>query len=313
MSAIHTTNTSIESQIVNQPTSSREAVGKKSFIGKFVHIGPKFQDGMAMLPEQIPSLMENGVLQNIHSIVHQTNEKFSFTRNGFEFQSHQGTEFGKAIEELAKDPLNDENPAWENRTFVKALEKQMSAWGKSQGIDFTDVVWIDTVYRDTKSGLFKAVHLAHVDFPDGNTADILKGHSSWRSRVAEKLGPLTPKEYEKLNVQKIVNLWIPLDKKLTAEPLAMMDCQSVDPKGSHIRVYEDRRTTANEIYKSAAIAAQEGQKWYVKENMTLGDGIAFDCCATPHSAVSLPNQGDNKRTSVECRVLFVKRQLTSKL
>jgi len=97
---------------------------------------------------------------------------------------------------------------------------------------------------------------------------------------------------------------MPLDETLEAEPLAMMDLQTLtDP--NRLRIYQDSRLSTGTKYPSVGMFASDDHKWYVKDNMKRGEAILFDSCRTPHSAVSLPDQGTKGRRSVECRVLFL--------
>ncbi len=276
-----------------------------SFQGDIVHLGENFEREMQLDLDNPSCLLSNKILQTMKTTIYKEDSKFTFNRNGFEFCSFQETPFGNAIADLSKDPMNEETPCWENRTFARKLEEKMEKWGRNNGLDFSSVVWVDTVYRDTMKGKFKAVHFAHVDFPPNEYTLTLQGHSNWQDRVGEKLTDMTPDNYEKLNVSRIVNLWMPLDQRLEAEPLALMDTQSLSDPNNQLGIYEDRRKSTGETYRSVGIIPAPEHKWYIQKQMTLGDGVIFDCCKTPHTAVSLPEQGNKSRTSAECRVLFL--------
>lgn len=279
----------------------------KSFQGEMVHLGPQFTDGMAITLDQIPALLQQQVLQKKTATVYKTTEKFAFDKNGFEFADYSQSPLGKAIEKLATGPIEWQDiPEATIRGHATAVEDALSDWGKTAGVQFSQVVWIDTVYRNTKAGRFGSVHFVHADFPEEDYSITLKGHSTtWKDRVALKLGDLSMDQYEKLQISQIVNIWMPLDEKIEAEPLAMMDLKSLRSKRD-LRVYQDSRVNGGTPYPSIGVFPSDSQRWYIRDGMKRGEAVIFNSCKTPHSAVSLPDQGTKGRRSVECRVLFLK-------
>lgn len=283
-----------------------------SFEGKVIQLGPNFSDRMTITLDNVDSFLSDKVLQKFSTQVYKTNNTFDFFKNGFEFIDFRGTQLSQAIETLANGPTSwIDMPQASITNHATAVENALSQWGQKQGLQFRHVVWIDTVYRNTAGGKFGAVHFVHADFPAINYssedyASTLKGHSDWKERVTMKLGAMSTEMYEKLHVSKIVNIWMPLDKKIVAEPLAIMDIHSLgDPKES-LRVYQDVRANGGTKYYSVSVLPRVGQRWYIKDNMKRGEAIVFDSCQTPHTAVSLPDQGNKTRRSVECRVIFLK-------
>jgi hypothetical protein len=274
------------------------------FNGELVYLGPSFKDEMLLNLIKVPSLLKCEVLKKTAKKICKTMSNFKFAESGFEFQDFSIQPLGKFIFEISRDPTNIRNPCWEDRTFARAVENQMIIWGKSVGIQFSKVVWIESVYRNTAEGKFGSVHFVHVDFPEANHSLTLKGHSNWKNRVEEVLGEMTTEQYEKLNISKIVNIWMPLDERLEAEPLAMLDIRSIK-KESQFHTYYDERITTGDKYQSVGVVPNDDHQWYIKKTMKLGDAIIFDTCQTPHSAVSLPDQANKGRTSMECRVLFI--------
>lgn len=282
-----------------------------SFEGEVIQLGPNFSDRMTITLDNVESFLHDKVLQKFNTQVYKTNNTFDFFRNGFEFVDFRGTQLSQAIDTIANGPTSwMDMPQISITNHAAAVEHALSQWGRHQGLQFRHVVWIDTVYRNTAGGKFGAVHFVHADFPAINYSSedytsTLKGHSDWKERVIMKLGAMSTEMYEKLNVCKIVNIWMPLDKKIEAEPLAMMDIHSLgDPKES-LRVYQDVRANGGTKYYSVSVLPKAGQRWYVKNDMKRGEAIIFDSCQTPHTAVSLPDQGKKTRRSVECRVLFL--------
>jgi len=293
----------------NVSTQNKETVEKeKTFKGVFNYLGSKFVPKMMIQvsPSEAPKLLEEKILQTVEMPVHITTRIFDFKKNGFEFKSFTNTALGSAIDVLGKGPSTWSEISEESiTTHASCLEAEMCNWGKSQGISFSRVLCIDSVFRNTASGSFGSVHFVHVDFPSGDTKEILRGHSNWKERIIKKIErDLTADEYENLVVTKIVNVWMPLDPKLEAEPLAMMDREVCEDLESQLQVYHDKRITSSETYQSVGVIPHPKQKWYVRE-MTRGEGVIFDTCQTPHSAVSFPDQGDKTRKSIECRLLFI--------
>lgn len=278
-----------------------------SFEGVLVHLGPNFSDRMSLTLDKGEELLKSKLLQKVTTIIHKTDRKFDFSKNGFEFHDFTGTSLGSAIETMANGPKSwPDIPEATINNHAKAVEESMAAWGKKQKIPFSEVVWIDTVYRNTAGGKFGAVHFVHVDFPAEDSSATLKGHGDWKVRVVKKLGDMTTEAYEKLNISKIMNIWMPLDKHVEAEPLAIMDLESLKDPKKDLRIYEDQRITGGGKYLSVGVMPKEEHRWYIKNNMKMGEVVVFDSCHTPHTAVSLPDQGDKKRRSLECRVLFLK-------
>lgn len=292
--------------IINQSHNSSYAKNEEEFFnGELVYLGSSFKDEMSLKLTNASELLKNKVLQKTVIKICKTVARFNFSESGFEFHDFSKQPLGRSIFEIAKDPTNAANPCWENRSFARAVENQMTIWGQSVGIPFSQVVWIDTVYRNTAEGKFGSVHFVHVDFPEVDHSQTLKGHSNWKDRVEEVVGQLNTEQYERLKISKIINIWLPLDKQLEAEPLAVLDVRSIK-KESQLRTYYDERITTGDKYQSVGVFPDEYHQWYIKNKMKLGEGIIFDSCQTPHSAVSLPDQQNKRRTSLECRVIFIK-------
>lgn len=284
-----------------------EKPSNNTFEGVFVYLGPNFQDRMSLRLSKVEALLQTHVLQKVTATVYKTDQKFEYAKNGFEFQDFTGTSLGSALEILANGPTSWPDIPEENiSNHAKAVEHAMTEWGKKQKIQFSQAVWIDTVYRNTAGGKFGAVHFVHCDFPANDSASTLRGHGDWKDRVVKKLGPMTTEEYEKLNISKIVNVWMPLNKKVEAEPLAMMDVESLKDPSADLRVYEDERVNGGGLYHSVGVVPKPEQRWYIRDNMKLGEGVIFDSCSTPHTAVSLPDQGDKTRRSLECILIFLR-------
>jgi hypothetical protein len=283
-----------------------------TFDADMFYLSTNFKDNMPLNLQKSDELIKNDVLKKVTTKVTKTQEKFSFSQNGFEFVNFEKEGLETTVGEFAAAKswfdITDETQT-QHSTEV---ENFFTKWGKQQKIDFSKVVWIDTVYRNTAGGRFGAVHFTHVDFPakeysSHDFSSALKGHgATWKDRVVKKLGDMTKDEYEKLNIAKMCNIWIPLDKKLEAEPLAIMDMQTLSKDKSELHVYEDSRAMGGDMYHSVGVTPQEQHRWYIKENMGLGDAVIFDTCQTPHTAVTLPDQGNKTRKSIECRVLFLK-------
>lgn len=283
------------------------------FPSKVTQLGPKFQNGMPVFLRNVPNLLQQGVLQEVPISVQESQDRFSFHRNGFEFHHFPHGPFRNAIQTFSDDlrckekhlQYRKEMEEHEIPRFQRAVEKELSRVGREMGLEFDEVVCGDAVCRDTGSGRFGAVHLVHIDFPPKAYRETLRGHSEWRESISKKLGPLTQEEYENLGIVKIMNVWIPLDERVEACPLAVMDTQTIDQ--SDVRQYEAERAGGGK-FPALGVLPRAGQCWYSKKDLRLGDAYIFDSCRTPHTAVKLPDQGDKTRKSVECRVFFIKRK-----
>jgi hypothetical protein len=288
------------------PSRSFHIERSDGFRGGLVHLGPTFKDGMSIVLQQAPYFLKNRVLENVNSKIHLTEDRFNFFKNGFEFHDHKKTSLGDAIKVFAKGPSEwTLIPDQTIKEHAKEVESFFSTWAKTSGIDFRAVVWIDTVYRNTMAGKFGAVHLVHVDFPSDNHRQTLRGHMNWKDRVVEKLGDMSSETYENLSIKLIANIWMPLDERVVAEPLAIMDTDTLGDRAHHLRVYQDQRLNGGEKYPSVGVRPNPEHRWYIKKDMELGEAVIFNSCLTPHSAVTLPNQGDKTRKSIESRVLFL--------
>lgn len=277
------------------------------FDAEVVQLGPNFRDGMPLTQNKTSDLVQKKVLQKVKVQVHEENGGYTFAQNGFEFHNFNNRPLGTAIKNLSQNLSSKEHRI----ALRKHIENEFTQWGKREGIQFTKAVCVDSVVRNTKGdGMFGAVHLVHADFPPTNYRATLVGHNEWKEKVEESFGPLTQSQYESLNVKKVVNVWMSLDDRIEAEPLALMDTSSL---ASHqIRPYSAGRVDGR-AFNSLGIFPDKEQHWVTKKDMALGEAVVFDSCRTPHTAVTKPNQGDKTRTSVECRVLFLGPQFQSKL
>jgi len=267
------------------------------FSAEMVHLGPQFKDHDSISLATAYKTLAKGVLEPRTVSILATNDSYDLETNGFTF--HEVSQPTKSA--LAVLALNPEEAS--HRAAVRSeIEKEMVAYAKGQDIAFQQAVCVDSVYRDTSSGPFGAVHLVHIDFPEEDTQANLRGHGEWKDKVVAKLGPMDDKTYEGLAVTKMLNIWMPLDQPLTSEPLAVMDLQSL--RTSDVHPYTAARANGKQ-FPSQGVCHHDSQQWIVKKDMSLGEGIIFDSCRTPHTAVTLPEQGDEPRHSVECRILFL--------
>ena len=116
---------------------------------------------------------------------------------------------------------------------------------------------------------------------------------------------MSNEEYTSLKVSQFVNIWMPLNLRLEAYPLAIMDIRTIKSTQETLAIYQDRRLNGGDVYYSVGVVPHESQQWYVKNEMELGEAVIFDSCLTPHTAVRFPDQGEKQRTSIECRVIFL--------
>lgn len=283
----------------------------KTFLARGFHsdvtfLGPKFKDGMPIALDKASELVNGGVLQKKSISIAPTAKRFRFADNGFEFHDFNGNSLGNALQKLGKGPSEwSKIPPETIKTHAKAVEQTLAGWGKDQGIKFKDVVCIDSVFRNTAEGRFGAVRFAHVDFPLDDNKGTLAGHKNWKERVVEKYGEMSFEDYTSLKIGLIVNMWMPLDSQVEADPLAIMDVQTLGIPREYLRIYQDERINGGDKYHSVGVMPTSGQSWYIREKMKLGEGVIFDSCRTPHAAVHLPDQGSKSRKSMECRALFL--------
>lgn len=278
----------------------------KDFASEITFLGPNFRDGMKITLDKADSLVTNKVLQKVSVSVSPTVKPFAFAVNGFEFHNYEKNSLGKATIDLSDGPTEWAKIKKETLdSHARAIEKVLVNWGKKQNFLFRDVICIDSVLRNTIAGRFGAVHFAHVDFPSGDTAATLAGHKNWKDRIVDRLGPMSFDAYTNLKIARIVNVWMPLDPKLEAYPLAVMDTQTLGIPRQHLRIYQDERINGGDKYHSVGVMPHRDQRWYIKKDMRLGEAIIFDSCLTPHSAVRFPDQGEKSRKSIECRAIFI--------
>jgi hypothetical protein len=118
----------------------------------------------------------------------------------------------------------------------------------------------------------------------------------------------------------ILNIWRPLGRPATREPLALMDGKTVRDeevvgvwatiakgKGGYGNIY-----AAGEGWEMGQILAGEQHKWYYVPNLQLDEAIVFKqfdskkdgrARRTPHTSFECPNDHGPARQSVELRAL----------
>lgn len=273
-------------------------------------IGDRFTPHNPIATCDIPDLVKKEILKpvkvNVYSYPREEIHRFHYKENGFEF-CKINNQLTNALEQVALQKGGDSN----TRTAVrKAVAPFLAEWGKRQGLIFTHVVALDTVYRDTNDdsqNAFKAVPLAHVDFPGEDYPKTLKVfEDNWKPRIEEALDEkLTSEEYTHLDVKEAVNIWMPLNRRATQNTLALMDT-SLLKNESELQPYNAVRKDKDN-FTAMVVKGQLRHKWVVESGMKFGDAVIFNTLGTPHTALDIPKDNcDLYRQSVEIRVVFIK-------
>ena len=189
--------------------------------------------------------------------------------------------------------------------------------GYTKGIDYDDIVIVDSVFRNTDKKLqsqFKSVGLAHTDFDPFMTdyAFIYPFLDKWGKKLENTLGEdVYDKSYWKIGkkIAKVCNIWVSLtDPYIQNDPLILCDLDSFNEK-QIIPYIASRRATNNkreDTFIAQSIKFSNNNKWYTKKKMKMGEAYIFESFKTPHGAVHIDN--DFSRKSMEFRVLFIKHK-----
>ena len=188
---------------------------------------------------------------------------------------------------------------------------------------------VDSVVRETnpekKDSQFGSVPLAHVDFSMRDKtleAMVSPFADMWIPKIEAAMQRVPGHEgfdskdiFDEYELDRAINVWTLLSKKLTGAPIAMCDLDSTN-RGTQFREYTAMRRIGVkegnegrvEKFKAVALVADggEGNRWhYYRSGMSLGESFIFDSFETPHSALVA---GDEKRQSVEVRIIVIKRR-----
>lgn len=277
-----------------------------TFTTELTYLGPSFVKDSLLETDKINDLLESRVLEKITTEVHKTSSNFEFNKHGFEYLDLTQTALFPIIESLAANTNELEDLSDETiLEYEQTLEKTVAIWGKSQGITFDLVACLDSTYRNTDPTKTEhgASPLVHLDFQVVQGEEIAVFPDFVIERCVEKF-PFTPEDViKKYTIERIVNLWAPLDKEVEAYPLAIMDPQS---NGEALKPEPFSVEYKDEKISLLSITASKAHQWYVKDAMKRGEAIVFDSEKIPHTAVKLPDQGEKHRRSVECRLFFMR-------
>ena len=214
----------------------------------------------------------------------------------------------KSYRECIRKQLNE---------YIKIYIKDFKSLGFQLGIDYDDIVIVDSVYRNTSKNVvsnFKSVGAAHTDFDPFMTdyAFVYPFLDRWGSKLENTLGD---KVYDNLYwkigkpIIKVCNIWISLsDPYIKNDHLCFCDLNTFD--SSQIVPYIASRRETEEKRENNFIAQgikfSSKNKWYTKQNMKMGEAYIFESFKTPHGSVHVDN--NFSRRSIECRVLFIKHK-----
>jgi hypothetical protein len=117
---------------------------------------------------------------------------------------------------------------------------------------------------------------------------------------------LTDEQYASIQVEQIINVWMPLSPYPTKNTLAVMDISTIKKFNEELQPYTAVRKTGS-FFTAMALRQREYHKWIVQTGLKQGDAISFHSLKTPHTAINLNRHAvtEEHRKSVEIRVLFL--------
>ncbi|CAF1082889.1 unnamed protein product [Adineta ricciae] len=288
---------------------------KKTVYTEMIYLGPAFKPLNDVSTDEVSSLIQNGNLQVEDTSVQlydgeEVRRLFAFQQHGFEYWQLNNI-ISEALHQLAAVPTERANRIRLRQSIIPLLTE----WGHQLNLKFNLVVPLDTVYRDTNhkqhSNAFGPVCFAHVDFPSTNfTETLFHFKDTWKVNIELALGlqphTLTDEQYTSVQVEKVVNIWMPLTPCPTKNTLAVMDYSSIDQFDQELQPYTAVRRTGNH-FTALGVYFRDYHRWICQSDMKIGDAVVFDTLHTPHSAATIerPDARQDHRQSVEVRVLFL--------
>lgn len=227
--------------------------------------------------------------------------KYSLEKQGFELR-HLPESSIPILNNLVQLPNQNTIEARKTRELLRIMlahrvtELARTTWGHSSDVI---AVPLDAVFRNTDrrgSNVFQSVGMIHADFTDYKSA--LKAFpDTWGPRFKKTL---PEQDYNDAEVERMVNVWIPLDNHVESDPLIAFKKDSL-PLKPYTAMRRDTSTFPAQVAESSGPL-----KGHFLSSFGKGDCIIFDSTETPHTAVEIPGQSLNGRRSVELRFAIVK-------
>lgn len=240
---------------------------------------------------------------------------FDFKKNGFEFRSTNDEDLLKILKSTRKD-----NPYLFEDETLELTGKLVEKWAAEKKMEDVIVIPLSMVYRSEvpSKNVQPVAGLTHVDFkknPTKSTDNYRNLFLSVKPKIEDALNRnLTDEEFSNLELELMVNVWMPLQDAPTENTLAMMDTAGLDDK--------ELRPFTNEVllegptgvfsipFTVMTMRPSKRQQFIIQSDMKRGDYIIFDTLNTPHSAVKAPRKEAMPglpRDSVEVRVFVIKK------
>lgn len=279
---------------------------KRAIAASIGFTGKNFKPDTMISTSKMDELIEAEILTPLtkHVITYEKEDYkklFNFKDNGFEYLACSP----KFLNTLNRVDISTLSPNGLS-TLKQELQAIVKEWATKQGIDFTDIIPMDFVYRSTAKesvgsdaigGTRPPVTMSHIDFhPEGQLDFLPEG---FRDNI-------TP-HYE---ITQMVNVWLPLQPEPTKNTLAMMDVKRLRPEDLVPSTAEVSLPSGDSVqFKSLAINSSKRHQFVIQSDMKLGDMVIFDSMRTPHAAVDISRPNINEelpRKSLELRLMFGK-------
>lgn len=251
-------------------------------------------------PGENQKLIDNGTLVSVPIDVQDiTGEvgSYSLSKNGFEVRYLPE----ECIEMLPLLKLTD----YRNRAetcLIGALNRYVTSLAFNLGYsEKVKVAAVDLRTRDTNKSkaAIRQINLFHTDFPPGKFDETHNTFSKYWKPIFDQNG-IDSSEYE---IVRMINIWIPLDEQVVADPLTLIDHNHV-VESSMVQctssLGENDERFHSMLLKNTG--KQNGIKYF--SSIGLGQCYIFDSTTTPHSAVPIAGQPTSGRRSVELRFVI---------
>ena len=270
-------------------------------------------------------ILNPNYLVNKRIKVHNMPSSFTLNKNGVQLLNLNKSENLKKCFNKFKIIDTERN----SRNFRKCIRRNLKEYmdefmkyfkkcGNKIGIDYDDLVIVDSVYRNTDKNIsspFRSVSAAHIDFDPYMTdyAFIYPFIDRWGEKLEKILGKeIYNKDYWKIGkpIVKVCNVWISLtEPTIKNDTLIFCDLQKFNTK-QIVPYIASRRVSGkkrNDKFIAQAIKYSAKNKWYAKQNMKMGEAYIFNSFESPHASAHT-HANNCSRQSIECRLLFIKHK-----
>lgn len=228
--------------------------------------------------------------------------KYTLEKDGFEFR-YLPNDSLPILEKITSLSRHNTPQASQIRESLRDLMAQRMtllaryAWGYPDNVV---AIPLDAVYRNTtrQSGnAFQSVGMIHADFTTPREA-LNSFPDTWGPRFKKAL---PNQKYDDLKVERMVNVWIPLDERLDADPLVVFKKDSIP-----LERYTAVRRDGSQFKAQVGVSDKPLKAKYLS---SLGGDkcVIFDGTQDPHTSVEKPEQGLQGRRSIELRFALVQK------